>query len=74
MKGLGTDDESLIRVVVSRCEIDMVQIKDAFKAEYNQTLGEFIKVDYLFKASFTLTRLLNAAFINFRMILPEIID
>ncbi|VDL61259.1 unnamed protein product [Hymenolepis diminuta] len=45
MKGLGTDDESLIRVVVSRCEIDMVQIKDAFKAEYKQTLGEFIKDD-----------------------------
>ncbi|VDO04130.1 unnamed protein product [Rodentolepis nana] len=45
MKGLGTDDESLIRVVVSRCEIDMVQIKEAFKAEYKQTLGEFIKND-----------------------------
>lgn len=44
MKGMGTDDDSLIRVIVTRCEIDMVQIKEAFKAEYNQTLGEFIRV------------------------------
>ncbi|KAL5111960.1 Annexin A7 [Taenia crassiceps] len=45
MKGMGTDDDSLIRVIVTRCEIDMVQIKDAFKAEYEETLGDFIKDD-----------------------------
>ncbi|VDM17980.1 unnamed protein product [Hydatigera taeniaeformis] len=45
MKGMGTDDDSLIRVIVTRCEIDMVQIKNAFKAEYEETLGEFIKDD-----------------------------
>ncbi|VDK38174.1 unnamed protein product [Taenia asiatica] len=45
MKGLGTDDDSLIRVIVTRCEIDMVQIKNAFKAEYEETLGDFIKDD-----------------------------
>ncbi|KAM7533338.1 hypothetical protein Aperf_G00000126372 [Anoplocephala perfoliata] len=45
MKGMGTDDDSLIRVIVTRCEIDMIQIKEAFKAEYNQTLGEFVRDD-----------------------------
>lgn len=44
MKGLGTDDESLLRVIISRCEVDMVQIKDAFQREYKQTLGQFIAV------------------------------
>lgn len=45
---MGTDDDSLIRVIVTRCEIDMVQIKDAFKAEYAETLGNFIKVSRWF--------------------------
>lgn len=44
MKGLGTDDESLLRVIVSRCEVDMVQIKDAFQRDFKQSLGEFIVV------------------------------
>lgn len=46
MKGLGTDDESLLRVVISRCEVDMVQIKEAFQRDYKQTLGQFIAVSY----------------------------
>lgn len=45
MKGVGTNDSTLIRVVVSRCEIDMVQIKDAFERVYNKELGKFIKGD-----------------------------
>lgn len=44
MKGLGTNDLSLTRTVVSRCEIDMVQIKAAFEQAYKQPLGKFIKV------------------------------
>ncbi|VDK41164.1 unnamed protein product [Dibothriocephalus latus] len=44
MKGLGTDDKSLSRVIVTRCEIDMVQIKTAFEAEYERSLAEWIKV------------------------------
>ena len=47
MKGLGTDDESLLRVVISRCEVDMVQIKEAFERDYKQTLGQFIAVGFL---------------------------
>lgn len=44
MKGLGTDDETLLRVIISRCEVDMVQIKEAFQEKYDQSLGDFIKV------------------------------
>ena len=43
-QGLGTDDKTLIRVVVSRCEVDMVQIKDEFGSAYGHTLEQFIKV------------------------------
>lgn len=34
MKGLGTDDDRLCRVIVSRCEVDMVQIKEEFQKQY----------------------------------------
>jgi len=44
MKGLGTDDESLLRVIISRCEVDMVQIKEAFQRDYKQSLAQFITV------------------------------
>ena len=47
MKGLGTDDEALIRVMVSRSEKDLVQIKEAFKDKYHKTLYSFIKVLFL---------------------------
>ncbi|XP_064594867.1 annexin A6-like [Liolophura sinensis] len=45
MKGLGTDDDTVCRVLVSRCEVDMVQIKEQFQRLYKQTLGMFIKDD-----------------------------
>jgi hypothetical protein len=51
MKGLGTDDATLIRVVVTRCEVDMVVIKQEFQRQYQKTLASFIKVSF-FKASF----------------------
>lgn len=44
MKGLGTDDDTVCRILVSRCEVDMVQIKEQFQRLYKQTLGMFIKV------------------------------
>lgn len=46
-KGLGTDDDTLIRVVVSRCEVDMVQIKEQFQSEYRQPLSQFVAVRLL---------------------------
>lgn len=45
MKGLGTNDRDLIRVVVTRSEVDMVQIKAEFQQRYKQSLEQFIKDD-----------------------------
>ncbi|CAL9683440.1 unnamed protein product [Knipowitschia caucasica] len=45
MKGLGTTDSVLIRIMVSRAEIDMLDIKAEFKNIYKKTLHSFIKGD-----------------------------
>ncbi|XP_046740465.1 annexin B11-like isoform X2 [Diprion similis] len=45
MKGLGTDDRRLIRLVVTRSEIDMREIKQAFVQQYNESLESFISGD-----------------------------
>ncbi|KAM6431957.1 annexin A4 isoform 1-T1 [Liasis olivaceus] len=45
MKGLGTDDDTLVRLMVSRCEIDMIDIKAEFKRTYGKSLYSFIKGD-----------------------------
>ncbi|XP_076454861.1 annexin-B12-like [Babylonia areolata] len=45
MKGMGTDDRTLIRIVVSRCEVDMKQIKEEFHRRYSQSLDAFIRDD-----------------------------
>ncbi|NXH14220.1 ANXA4 protein, partial [Bucco capensis] len=45
MKGLGTDDNTLIRVMVSRSEIDMLDIRREFLAMYGKSLYSFIKGD-----------------------------
>ncbi|XP_063446486.1 annexin A4-like isoform X3 [Mytilus trossulus] len=45
MKGLGTDDRTLIRIVVTRAEVDMVQIKQEFQRLYGKSLDTFIRED-----------------------------
>lgn len=45
MKGLGTDDSTLIRIVVTRAEVDMVEIKKSFLERYHKTLATMIKGD-----------------------------
>ncbi|XP_065098537.1 annexin A6 isoform X1 [Paramisgurnus dabryanus] len=45
MKGLGTDDRALIRIMVSRSEIDLFNIRKEFKETHDATLHEFIQVE-----------------------------
>lgn len=45
MKGVGTDEETLVRILVSRSEIDLEDIKEAFMDEYNKSLAKMIKDD-----------------------------
>ncbi|ERL86655.1 annexin B11 isoform X2 [Dendroctonus ponderosae] len=43
MKGMGTNDADLIRLVVTRCEIDMVEVKREYQALYGVSLADAIK-------------------------------
>jgi len=40
MKGLGTNDSTLIRVIVTRAEIDMQYIKAEYLKKYKKTLND----------------------------------
>ncbi|CAL8126556.1 unnamed protein product [Orchesella dallaii] len=43
MKGAGTDDSALVRIIVSRSEIDLAAIKKEYMALYHKTLESDIK-------------------------------
>lgn len=45
MKGGGTDDDTLIRLIVSRSEVDLADVKDKFEELYEQSLVDFINDD-----------------------------
>ncbi|KAJ0620048.1 putative annexin repeat, Annexin superfamily [Helianthus annuus] len=42
MKGLGTFDTRLIRVIVTRAEIDMQYIKAEYRKKYNKSLNDAV--------------------------------
>jgi len=45
VKGLGTNDKLLMRILISRDEIDMPQIKEAYHRLYNRDLVDDVKND-----------------------------
>ena len=56
LKGAGTDDHTLIRVVVSRSEIDLYNIRKEFRKNFATSLYSMIKVvkpslNYVWKSS-----------------------
>ncbi|KFO96383.1 Annexin A6, partial [Calypte anna] len=45
LQGLGTRDNTLIRIMVSRSEIDMLDIREVFRTKYEKSLYNMIKED-----------------------------
>lgn len=64
MKGVGTNDEALIRVVTTRAEIDMYYIKQEFQATYKKSLESFIAGDTSGNYKFFLLSLVGGAWFS----------
>ncbi|XP_069781258.1 LOW QUALITY PROTEIN: annexin A5-like [Narcine bancroftii] len=45
MKVLGTDDDTLIRIMISRSEVDLLDIRKVFQRNYGKSLQSMIKSD-----------------------------
>lgn len=48
VKGVGTDERTLIRIIVSRSEIDLAAIKNEYDRLFQRTLMDEIKVIFFF--------------------------
>ncbi|KAM5281033.1 annexin A13 [Ctenodactylus gundi] len=45
MKGMGTDEETLIRIIVTRAEVDLQGIKAKFQEKYQKSLTDMVSSD-----------------------------
>lgn len=45
MKGAGTSDKALVRIIVTRCEVDLVQIKEEYVRNFKIPLHDAIRTD-----------------------------
>ncbi|EDL29304.1 annexin A13 [Mus musculus] len=45
MKGMGTDEETLIRIIVTRAEVDLQGIKAKFQEKYQKSLSDMVHSD-----------------------------
>ncbi|XP_006830754.1 PREDICTED: annexin A13 [Chrysochloris asiatica] len=45
MKGVGTDEETLIRIIVTRAEVDLRGIKAKFQEKYQKSLSDMVQSD-----------------------------
>nr|ADF80698.1 RT07313p [Drosophila melanogaster] len=61
MNGAGTDDATLIRIIVSRSEIDLETIKQEFERIYNRTLHSAVVAETSGDYKRALTALLGSA-------------
>ncbi|XP_075818633.1 annexin A13 [Microtus pennsylvanicus] len=45
MKGMGTDEKTLIRIIVTRAEVDLRGIKAKFQEKYQKSLSDMVRSD-----------------------------